>query len=164
MNSLSQLFQPSWYKRILGRKYSDGEAIFHKGDPGDTLFIIQAGKVAICMDDTRPEEGVVILGKGDILGITALLRNGPRVITARAVGKCWLLSVDKKRLISRMHTDPALSFRIMTKAIQRLEKLAAAFPQQPQSVSARPQAAPASSALPVSVSSLPDIRTSPIPA
>ncbi|MBF0588159.1 MAG: cyclic nucleotide-binding domain-containing protein [Magnetococcales bacterium] len=118
-------------QRKLGQLFRDGDFIFAKGDQTDHLYTIQSGEIALYPGNPikEPWREPIVLKQGDILGLTSLLGAPTRSITARAIGDTWLLSLDRKRLISQMHTDPSLAFRILTRAIERLQYLAEAFPQ-----------------------------------
>jgi len=61
------------------RKFKRGEVLFHDGDPGDTLHLIDKGHVAI--RTTTPLGDVAtfaVLGPGDVFGEQAVLRAGDR--------------------------------------------------------------------------------------
>lgn len=61
------------------RKFKRGEVLFHDGDPGDTLHLIDKGHVAI--RTTTPLGDVAtfaVLGPGDVFGEQAVLREGDR--------------------------------------------------------------------------------------
>ncbi len=67
------------------RKFKRGEVLFHEGDPGDTLHVIERGHVAIRV--TTPLGDVatlVVFGPGDAFGEQALLTPDARR-TASAV-------------------------------------------------------------------------------
>jgi CRP/FNR family cyclic AMP-dependent transcriptional regulator len=67
------------------RRFPAGQAIFHEGDPGDTLHLVDRGHVAVRV--TTPLGDVVtlaVLGPGQALGEMALLVGGGRR-TASAV-------------------------------------------------------------------------------
>jgi len=61
------------------RRFKRGEVLFHDGDPGDTLHLIDKGHVAI--RTTTPLGDVAtfaVLGPGDVFGEQAVLREGDR--------------------------------------------------------------------------------------
>jgi CRP-like cAMP-binding protein len=69
------------------RRFRRGETIFHQGDPGESLFILEAGSVKIVLPSAEGEEGAIIatLGRGDFFGELALLDGAPHSATAVAV-------------------------------------------------------------------------------
>lgn len=61
--------------------YRKGQKVFSQGDPGDTVFYIQKGKVKVCVVSEQGKEAVVALhGEGDFFGESCLtghpLRRG----------------------------------------------------------------------------------------
>jgi CRP/FNR family transcriptional regulator, cyclic AMP receptor protein len=67
------------------RRFKRGEVLFHEGDPGDTLHLIEKGHVAI--RSTTPLGDVAtfaVLGPGDVFGDQALLTSSAKR-TASAV-------------------------------------------------------------------------------
>ena len=42
------------------RRYRKNEIIFHQGDPGDSLYIIESGSVKIVLPSPEGEEGAII--------------------------------------------------------------------------------------------------------
>ncbi len=69
------------------RKYARGEVVFHEGDAGDSLYLVERGHVAIRV--TTPLGDVatfVVLGPGEIFGEGALVApDSRRTATAVAV-------------------------------------------------------------------------------
>ncbi len=68
------------------RRYRRGETIFHQGDAGDSLHVIESGAVKIVLPSPEGEEEAIIatLGPGDFFGELALLDGAERSATAIA--------------------------------------------------------------------------------
>jgi CRP/FNR family cyclic AMP-dependent transcriptional regulator len=66
------------------RRFRRAETIFHQGDPGDSLFVIEDGAVKIVLPSPEGEEAAIIatLGRGDFFGELALLDGAYRSATA----------------------------------------------------------------------------------
>lgn len=62
------------------RRYVPGEVIFRAGEPGDLLYGVVEGEVAIVHDGALLE----LISPGAILGELALIDDGPRSATAIA--------------------------------------------------------------------------------
>jgi CRP-like cAMP-binding protein len=84
---------------MVPRVFNEGEYITRKGDEGDTLYVIQEGKVCVtevsnCSAKKENQE----LGPGDHFGETALLHKEDHVKCATVVGvtKGLALSIDKE--------------------------------------------------------------------
>lgn len=58
------------------RRYARRETLWHEGDPGDTLHLIDAGRIAIRVGTPLGDTATVtVLGPGEVLGELALLEG-----------------------------------------------------------------------------------------
>src|SRR5690349_18741537 len=65
---------------------SDGDALFHKGDPSGALFLITSGAVKVILDDAELGEQILRqLGPGEALGEMSLIDETPRTATVVAL-------------------------------------------------------------------------------
>lgn len=70
------------------RRYEAGTILFHKGDPGDEMFVIQTGSIAIfepSTDKPGKERPLRIFQAGQAFGEMALIDFMPRSLSARAL-------------------------------------------------------------------------------
>jgi CheY-like chemotaxis protein len=110
--------------RQMGRKFNQGEVIFKKGDKADRLYVVQSGQVEIVLQVPEGEDQLTLVGPGQIFGETALFLPGrTRMVTARASESCQVLTIDEKTLISKLHHDPGLAFRLIRHMSQRISDL-----------------------------------------
>jgi CRP-like cAMP-binding protein len=82
---LSEADRRSVLSRMIRRSFRKGDSLFHEGDPGDSLHLIESGRIAI--RGSTPGGDVVtltILGAGESFGEQALLTEDSRR-TASAV-------------------------------------------------------------------------------
>ena len=107
----------------LGRAYRDGEVIVKQGEPGDCMFVVQAGQVEIFTESGGREIRLAVLGEGSVFGEMALFERESRCATARAMGGARVLTLDKKSFLRRVHEDPSLAFRILQMMSQRIRAL-----------------------------------------
>jgi len=107
----------------LGKAYRDGEIIVKQGEPGDCMFVVQAGRVEIFTESGGREVRLAVLGEGNVFGEMALFERESRCATARAMGAARVLTLDKKRFLRRVHEDPSLAFRILQMMSQRIRAL-----------------------------------------
>jgi small-conductance mechanosensitive channel/CRP-like cAMP-binding protein len=95
------------------RLYAADEAIIRQGDPGQELFVIQRGEVAVSLE--RPGESAVELarlGPRHFFGEMSLLTGEPRTATARATRETELVVVDKAAMAQVLANHPELCERI----------------------------------------------------
>jgi CRP-like cAMP-binding protein len=69
-------------ERLNHAHYEKGQFVFHRGEPGDKFYLIEAGKAGIYLDDAGPS--IAMLGPGDHFGEGALLSGAPRSASVRA--------------------------------------------------------------------------------
>jgi len=78
--------------------YTDGQAIFAEGDPGDSMYFIVNGCVRIekrAQASSAPPKTLAVLEAGDYLGEMALLDQKPRSASAVAAGDAKILRLSK---------------------------------------------------------------------
>lgn len=72
--------------RARRRKYRRGEAVFHDGDPGDSVHLIDKGHVAIRVTTPLGDVATVrVLAPGDLFGEMAVLSDQPRMAAVVAL-------------------------------------------------------------------------------
>ena len=78
------------------RRFGRREVIFHEGDPGEALHLVDSGHVALRVTTPTGDVGLVrIVAAGDFFGELALLSDGPRSATALAIETVETLSIAR---------------------------------------------------------------------
>jgi CRP/FNR family transcriptional regulator, cyclic AMP receptor protein len=71
---------------LVRRRYPKGQVLFHKGDEGGSLYILQGGRVKVAIPSPQGEEMILtILSAGEILGELSLIDGKPRSATVEAL-------------------------------------------------------------------------------
>ena len=78
--------------RSLGVKA--GEWLFREGDPADAAYVIAMGRLEVVAEGP-PETVIRTLKRGDVLGELALLQEGRRTASVRAVRDTWLVTLGR---------------------------------------------------------------------
>lgn len=74
--------------RLGKRTFARGMVLFHKGSPGQQLYLIESGQVRIfVLGDAGAEITLNIHGPGECFGELALLDGGPRSADAVAMAQ-----------------------------------------------------------------------------
>jgi CRP/FNR family transcriptional regulator, cyclic AMP receptor protein len=90
--------------------YRKNEKIFLQGDPADSVFYIQEGKVKVCVLSELGKEAVVaIQGKGDFFGEGCLTGQPLRLATVAAMTECVVMRLDKSAVVRVLHDEPKFS-------------------------------------------------------
>jgi CRP/FNR family transcriptional regulator, cyclic AMP receptor protein len=91
-------------------RVSPKKAIFVQGNPSDTVFYIEKGKVKLAVVSKRGKEAVVaILGPGDFLGEECLAGQKQRISTATPLTECSIVRIEKGAAIRALRADPEFS-------------------------------------------------------
>ena len=106
--------------------YAPGELIFRKGDPGDSMFIINRGKVEVRLPGSNGSlQRVAVLENGNFFGEMALLTGEPRTADINALTEVEILEVRKsaiKQLLGEnAQLAESLSLRLATRQAELQE-------------------------------------------
>src|SRR4051794_6208465 len=89
------------------RSYRRGEVVFHQGDPGDTLHLLQVGRVKVYLAGESGDEAVIaILVPGDSFGELSLLDGEPRSATIEALEPVETVSVTRADFTRFLRANP----------------------------------------------------------
>ena len=101
------------------RRYRKGSLLIQEGDLGDTLFIIQSGRLrAFSADDKGKEITLGLYGPGDYVGEMAL-DGGARSAHVEAVEASTCSVVTREMLRGFIASHPDFAFELMTRIIRR---------------------------------------------
>src|SRR6266849_784723 len=102
--------------------YSAGEVIFHQGDLGTDMFIIQEGEVHIIKNITGAAHVLSKLEKGDFFGEMSVLESVPRTADAVAKTDVKTLVINGSRFDEMLRKNPEIAVRIIRKYSKRLRE------------------------------------------
>ncbi len=119
--SLSEEHRRSIALQTATRMFGDGEVIVRQAEPGQTMYVIAAGKVAVVLEPQR--QVVATIEKGGYFGEMSLLTGEPRSATVLAQGDTFLLEIDAE-LFRKLGVDSPQSIeRIGVAAMTRRGEL-----------------------------------------
>lgn len=103
------------------RTFGKGMIIFHKGSPGQTLYIIESGKVRIfILSESGQEISVNIYGPSDVFGELSLLDGLPRSAGAVAVERTVTYTLHRDDFLRHLEAYPRMAKSIMEVLSTRL--------------------------------------------
>ena len=91
------------------RSYKRGQALFHQGDPGSSLFVIVEGLIKVYV--VSPEGGemvLVTLQPLDTVGDLAVLDGEPRSASAEALKRSSLLVLTRDKMLDALKANALL--------------------------------------------------------
>jgi signal transduction histidine kinase len=116
---------PDELQRLRGvaveRHFEVGTQVFQEGDPGDGLYVVSEGLVAISSRLANGECCVLgRIGPGDIFGEMAVLDNDPRSATVIAEEKTTAYFIARDDLLYLLEHTPKLSASLVRETSRRL--------------------------------------------
>ena len=110
-------------KKLRQRRFERDQIIFHKNDPGSTLYIIISGKVKIALPSAEGENVLVaLLSTGDFFGELSLFDGEPRSATSIAAEATDILTLDQEDLFEYLMGNPMASKEIFAELSLRLRR------------------------------------------
>jgi CRP-like cAMP-binding protein len=101
-------------------KHQNGQIVFSQGEPADSVFYIQKGRVKITVVSEQGKEAVIsILGRGEFFGEGCLAGQSLRMATVTAMTECETMRLEKAAIIRVLHEQPAFSEMFMSHLLTR---------------------------------------------
>lgn len=105
----------------FGREFHTGDVLFHEGELGEEMYVIQSGSVEITKRTGAVEVPIATLGRGEFLGEMAILNDKPRTATARAQDDVKCLVLDAQTLETIIKNNSEIALRLIKKLAARLD-------------------------------------------
>ncbi|HVF31507.1 MAG TPA: Crp/Fnr family transcriptional regulator [Acidimicrobiales bacterium] len=110
------------------RRFARREVLFHEADPGDTVHLLDRGRVAVRI--TTPVGDVATLrvrGPGEVIGELALLADGPRrAATVVALERVETLALHRDQFVELRRRHPSVDaflVNVLAEEVRRLSGL-----------------------------------------
>src|SRR5216117_3091266 len=95
--------------------------LFRAGDEGDAMYVIERGKVRICVRTTQGHELTLTeLGRGDFFGEMALLDGKRRSADAVVSEDARLAVLSRKHFLSFVRSSPNVALELLSALANRL--------------------------------------------
>ena len=108
-------------------------ALFREGEPGDAMYVVRSGRLAVEIDGAG-DEPVRLAGRGQVIGELALLDAAPRSATVRAVRDSTVVELTREHFESLVAGRPEIALALARELGDRLRHSRAL----PESRSTRP--------------------------
>jgi CRP/FNR family transcriptional regulator, cyclic AMP receptor protein len=100
--------------------FRKGEKIFSQGDPADSIYFIQSGRIKITVVSGAGKEAVLaMLGPHNFFGEGSLVGQSLRVSTAETLEPSTVFRVEKRTMIRSLHEQSELSEKFMASLLTR---------------------------------------------
>jgi CRP-like cAMP-binding protein len=108
----------------LGKVYDDGEEIVRQGNTGESMYVVQSGRVEVVQETEGGErQHLAFLEAGNFFGEMSVFEREVRSATVRAVGEARVMKIDKKTLLRRIREDPLLAVNLLKTMSHRIRVL-----------------------------------------
>jgi small-conductance mechanosensitive channel/CRP-like cAMP-binding protein len=102
------------------RLYAPGEVVVRQGEPGEAMFVILRGRVAVTVAHAgTPKLDVNELGPGAFFGEMSLLTGARRSATVQAVEECELVVIGAATFRQLLAASPDLAERVHRTVAER---------------------------------------------
>ena len=108
------------FKRF-GKLFPKGTILFHEGDTGEDMYIINSGKVKIFKEIGGVEKVLALLGQSDFFGEMSLLNKKPRSASAEVVEDAKIMVINNSTFDTMMRSNAEIAIRIIRILAKRLE-------------------------------------------
>jgi CRP/FNR family cyclic AMP-dependent transcriptional regulator len=107
-----------WHKREL----KEGEVLFHVGDKGDAMYVIQSGiiDIRVPLQGPKKEMTVSVLHEGEFFGELSIIDGLPRTATAIAAETTDLLEMKRSEFIKFLVDRPGVAISMVSIIGKRL--------------------------------------------
>ena len=101
-------------------EYGANRNIFRQGEPADSVFYLQRGKVKLSVTSRQGKEAIVgILNGGEFLGEGCLAGQLLRMSSATAMTDCTLIRIEKLLMTRMLHEHQEISELFVTHLLSR---------------------------------------------
>jgi hypothetical protein len=109
------------FKNLIVRR-KDGETIYHEGDLGGEMYVVQTGCVRLFRNRDGIKQELAIMEKGDFFGELAVLEGLPRTSGAEAVGDADLIEINATTFDRMIRGNIEIAVRMLRKLSNRLQE------------------------------------------
>ena len=100
--------------------YAKDQVIFTQGDPADTIYYLQKGKIKVVVVSEQGKEAVVgLLDAGQFFGEGCMNGHRFRMATATAIGPCVITAITKTAMLAVLDAEPKFSKLFMKHLLTR---------------------------------------------
>src|SRR6202021_951303 len=105
-------------------EYRKDQIIFAQGDPADSVFYIQKGRVKVVVISEQGKEAVVgILEPGQFFGEGCMNGHSLRIATTTALEECLVTAITKTAMLATIHSEPKFSEMFMAYLLTRNSRI-----------------------------------------
>ena len=106
---------------LKSRPVVTGTSLFHAGEPGDAMYLIQSGRVRIAVHDADGKEIVLAeLAQGDFFGEMSIIDGKQQSADAAVIEDAQLSVLSRENFLRFINTNPGVALEMLSAVFQRL--------------------------------------------
>jgi cAMP-binding proteins - catabolite gene activator and regulatory subunit of cAMP-dependent protein kinases len=103
------------------KRLQSGEAVFMKGDPGNSMMAVLSGRIRICAYSAAGREVVLnVINPGEVFGEIAMIDGGERTADAFAMEATDLLVLSRRDFLPFLEGNPSVCVKLLEVMCRRL--------------------------------------------
>jgi len=103
------------------RTVSEGSFVFKKGKTGSAAYLVLSGQAVVRADNSTSSPAIAQVGKGTLLGETAMVAHGPYSISIQAVKKMEVLKITNDTFMRVCEEFPEVGKNVLGVLADKLE-------------------------------------------
>ncbi|MEP6707385.1 MAG: DUF1003 domain-containing protein [Pyrinomonadaceae bacterium] len=105
------------------REVKSGTVLFHAGDSGDAMYLIESGRIRISLrDEDKKDVTLAELAGGDFFGEMALIDGKQRSADASVSEDARLAILARDKFLSFVRTNPDVALEMLSAVTERLRR------------------------------------------
>jgi CRP-like cAMP-binding protein len=106
--------------------YRENQIVYEQGEPADSVFYIQKGKVKVTVVSRRGKEAIVALrGPDEFCGEGALSGKPLRLATVTAISTCEIIWLGKETIVQLQRNEPQFAEYFLSHLLTRTARVEA---------------------------------------
>ncbi len=103
------------------RTFESGSVIFHEGENGDSVFIVESGRIELTKagPDGQPVQ-LAMIGANELLGEMGAVDDAPRGATARVLETARVRAIPRREFKAWLQQEPDAAMRVIAVLVERL--------------------------------------------
>lgn len=104
-------------------KFRKNTILMNEGETGESLYLINSGKVKIFISDENGDEMTLFIeGPGSYIGEISLLDNAPRTASAITLEPTEVILISKQAFFELILENPAIAFSIISGLTKKMRR------------------------------------------
>ena len=102
-------------------EFRNGQTVFAQGDPADTVFHLQKGRIKMTVLSERGKEAIIgMVEPGQFFGESSLVAGHPlRMATATSMGRSTVLAFEKAAVVRLLHQNVEFADQFVSYTLAR---------------------------------------------